>query len=146
MYSDLASSLIETRFCVTADYGVFPNVTVSVQNRERTGSIGGPEKEILGYATLTKGAPGELDVYLQGVPVPAPYWVIGLGPVNDDGFYDYSIVSDPFEAFLFVLARNVTTFYNVYNSSVYTELLNMGFNTGLNNPVSTFQDGCTYWP
>ena len=32
MYSDLASSLIESRFCVTADYGVFPNITVSVRN------------------------------------------------------------------------------------------------------------------
>lgn len=82
MYSDLASSLIESRFCVTADYGVFPNITVSVRNEERTNSPTGPFKQILGYATLTPGQPGELDVYLQGVPVPAPYWVVGLGPVS----------------------------------------------------------------
>ena len=82
MYSDLASSLIESRFCVTADYGVFPNITVSVRNEERTNSPTGPFKQILGYATLTPGQPGELNVYLQGVPVPAPYWVVGLGPVS----------------------------------------------------------------
>jgi hypothetical protein len=53
-----------------------------VRNEERTNSPTGPFKQILGYATLTPGQPGELDVYLQGVPVPAPYWVVGLGPVS----------------------------------------------------------------
>ena len=127
MYSDLASSLIESRFCVTADYGVFPNITVSVRNEERTNSPTGPFKQILGYATFTPNQPGELSVYLQGVPVPAPYWVVGLGPANpsNGNLYDYAIVSDPFEAFLFVLARNITQFNAVYNASVYTELLNM---------------------
>ena len=90
MYSDLASSLIESRFCVTADYGLYPNITVSVRNEERVGSPTGAYKQILGFATFTPGAPGELSVNLQGVPVPAPYWVLELGPVNAAGFYDVS--------------------------------------------------------
>ena len=145
MYSDLASSLIESRFCVTADYGVFPNITVSVRNEERVGSATGDFKQILGFATFTPGAPGELSVYLQGVPVPAPYWVLELGPVSS-GFYDYAIVSDPFEAFLFVLARNITHFNAKYNASVYAQLLNLGFNTPLNTPIPTVHDGCVYSP
>ena len=146
MYSDLASSLIESRFCVTADYGLFPNITVSVRNEERVGSATGSFKQILGFATFTPNAPGELSVYLQGVPVPAPYWVLELGPVNAAGFYDYAIVSDPFEAFLFVLARNVTAFNQVYNASVYAELMNLGFDGPLNSPIPTIHDGCTYSP
>jgi hypothetical protein len=58
----------------------------------------------------------------------------------------YAIVSDPFEAFLFVLARNVTQFNAVYNASVYAELMNLGFDGPLNSPISTIHDGCTYSP
>jgi len=146
VYSDLASSLIESRFCVTADYGVFPNITVSVRNEERVNSVDGAYKQILGFATFTPDAPGELSVYLQGVPVPAPYWVLSLGPESPEGLYDYAIVSDPFDAFLFVLTRNVTRFYNLYNASVYPQLLALGFDTPLNMPVPTIHDGCVYGP
>jgi len=45
-----------------------------------------------------------------------------------------------------VLARNVTQFNNVYNASIYAELLNLGFNGPLNSPIPTIHDGCTYSP
>ena len=150
MFSDFTSDLIESHFCITADYGVFPNFTISVENRDRKQSVAGPESLILGWAAQddpSKEA-GELTVHLQGVPVAAPYTIVALGPENDynGGLYDWAVVTDPFQLGLFVLARNVTQFYAIYNASVYTMLLNMGFDTGLNNPVPVQQLGCTYWP
>jgi lipocalin len=62
---------IETKWCVQADYGLNPNGTVSVWNRERQDSVTGPVKQILGWADRSDPvkAPAELNVYLQGVPV-----------------------------------------------------------------------------
>ena len=84
-------------------------------------------------------------MFLQGVPVGAPYWIFTLGNVTDDK-YEYAVVSDPLQLTLFVLARNVTTWYAKYNSSVYATLLAEGFNNFINTPVPTNQLGCTYWP
>ena len=148
MYSDAATAFIESRYCVTADYGVFPNITVSVLNRDRGQSVSGPESQIAGWASIDAKHPGELTVHLGGVPVAAPYWVVDLGPVDPEtGLYSYSVVTDPFQASLFVLARNVSTFYSSgLNQTLYTTLLNMGFNTFINSPQPTDQIGCTYWP
>ena len=46
MYSDFSTSLFETNFCVTADYGINPNGTVSVHNRDRKNNVTGEETEI----------------------------------------------------------------------------------------------------
>jgi lipocalin len=148
MFSDALSDTIESRYCVTADYGVFPNITVSVLNRDRAQSVSGPENQIAGWASIDPKAPGELTVHLGGVPVPAPYWVVDLGPVDPlTGLYTYAVVTDPFQASLFVLARNVTYFYSSgLNQSLYTTLINEGFDTIINKPVPTNQIGCTYWP
>ncbi len=56
------------------------------------------------------------------------------------------MVSDPLEVSLFVLARNVTDFYNSWNETVFSILENEGFNKPWNKPVATNQDGCVYWP
>lgn len=146
MYTDLASSLAGRPCCGTASYGLFPNITLSVHNEERVNSPGGDTLEISGWASFTKGAPGELSVHLQGIPVVASYWVIALGPVNADGYYDYSIVTGPQKEILLVLARNVTVFNTRYNASVYATLLNFGFDGLLMQPVPTRQDGCSYPP
>ena len=146
MFSDLSTSVFETNYCVTADYGINPNGTVSVHNRDRRGSVTGGETEIFGYAEAADpSAPGELTVYLQGVPVGAPYWIFTLGAVVN-GQYEYAVVSDPLQLTLFVLARNVTTWYSKYNATVYASLLAEGFNNFLNSPVPTNHIGCTYWP
>jgi len=131
-----------------ADYGIFANSTVSVRNRERAGSVTGAETDILGWAGATftslNEASGALVVNLNGVPVPAPYDIILLGPANVPPFgsYAWAVVSDPFELSLFVLARNATTFNALYNATVFDELEKLGFNTLLNTPIPTFQDGC----
>ena len=148
MYADLSVDITfeNSSYCVTADYGLNINGTISVLNRERQYSINGPERIINGWAKQLNesGAPGELEVNLQTVNFPAPYWVYELGPIYNDQ-YQYSIVSDPFLLTLFVLARNVSQFNSFYNNQVLTTLTEFGFINFLDKPIQTVQAGCTYW-
>jgi len=119
-----------------------------VRNRERASSVTGAETDILGWAavnfTSLNTANGALVVNLHGVPVPAPYDIILLGPktYGQFGSYQYAVVSDQLEISLFVLARDVNEFYAKYNQTVYDELEALGYDTWLNDPIQTFQDGC----
>ena len=82
-------------------------------------------EEIGGYAfykDLSK--PGELSVMLDGVPTVAPYWVIKLSGDIFDNMYRYSIVSVPQGPSLWVLARNISEFFELYDNEV-TEFLDM---------------------
>ena len=64
-----------------------------------------------------------------------------------NGEYQYSIVSDPFKASLFVLARNVNDFETLYNDEVAAFLKNSGFTNFLNKPIKTYHgDDCNYTP
>jgi apolipoprotein D and lipocalin family protein len=148
VYSDL---LVEATFenasyCDTADYGLNANGSISVLNRERQYGVDGPERRILGWAAQDNAtsAPGQLTVHLQTTWFGAPYWVYELGPVKD-GLYEYSIVSDPLKATLFVLARNVSEFFATWNANVTATLKNLGFTGLFNTPLVTIQDNCTYW-
>ncbi len=77
--------------------------------------------------------------------IPAPYWILELGPVNSDDLYDYAIVSDSVGLFLFVLARNVTEFNENYNEQVLVTLINLGF-VGPTKPIPTYQGSdCVYY-
>lgn len=146
VYSDLAVDLTfeNSSYCDTADYGLFPNGTISVWNRERQYSVKGPERQIFGWASLANPEnPGELTVHLETTQFPAPYWIYQLGPATYNGsFYEYSIVSDPFKATLFVLARNVTDFFQTWNESVMEWLSQNGFTYLWNQPILTVQKGC----
>lgn len=147
IYSDLfvESTFENSSYCVTADYGHYENGTISVFNRERQYNTSGPERQIYGWANqedLSK--PGELTVHLQTTEFPAPYWVYELGPVINDK-YEYSIISDPLKLTLFVLARNISTFFQKYNTNVSEYLQKEGFTDFLNKPIATIQDGCRYW-
>lgn len=132
-------------YCVAADYGLNSNGTISVHNRARIGSPSGPASDILGYA-VPSSTVGELTVYLQGVPVGAPYWVFALGPdtYGAHGLYQWALVSDPFLLSLFVLARDVDDFYANYNAEVLQILNATGFTGLLNSPIQTVQQNCTY--
>jgi len=147
VYSDLFvdATFENSSYCDTADYGVYPNNTISVYNRERQYNTTGPERQIFGWATAEdETKPGELTVHLQTTGFGAPYWVYQLGPVVKDQ-YEYSIVSDPLKLTLFVLARNVTRFLDKYNRNVTDYLTEQGFTTLLNSPIVTPQEGCEYW-
>lgn len=149
MYSDFAveATFENNSFCVTADYGLYPNNTISVLNRERNYNITGPIRPIYGWAEcVNTSEPGQFEVNLQTTNFPAPYWVYELGPPTYNGsFYEYSIVSDPLKFTLFVLARNISKFRDTWEEGVLKNLTKLGFTNFLNTPILTVQDGCTYW-
>jgi lipocalin len=149
-YSDFAveATFENNSYCVTADYGIYPNNTISVLNRERQYNISGPERRILGWADLSNASePGELTVHLQTTTgFGAPYWVYELGPPTYNGsLYEYSIVSDPLKFTLFVLARNLTEFASIWASGVLERLKENGFTEFWNTPIATVQENCEYW-
>lgn len=130
--------------CITADYTLIPNGNVSVLNSqyEKTNGISQIEGyAYYGYNTDPKSYPGELTVHLDGVPHDSPYWVYNLGP-EVNGYYDWAIVSDPLKVSLFVLARDVDTYYEEYDDEVVNILHNYGFN----NLVNITHDNCKYAP
>jgi apolipoprotein D and lipocalin family protein len=149
-YSDFAveATFENNSFCVTADYDIYPNNTISVLNRERQYNISGPERRVLGWADVANAsAPGELTVYLQTTSgFGAPYWVYELGPATYNGSqYQYSVVSDPLKFTLFVLARNLTEFAATWASGVLQRLKENGFTEFWNTPIATVQENCEYW-
>ena len=127
--------------CVTANYSIIDN-KVGIVNSEiyPNGSIG----IITGYAFYEDdNTGGELSVVLDGVNEIAPYWVVKLGPVIDN-YYDYSVVSDDKKLSLFVLARDITRFFNNYDEEVLTFLQDEGFTMKFNKPLITNQTYCDY--
>lgn len=74
-----------------------------------------------------------MTVYLEGTPSDAPYWVLELGPVVNEE-YAYSIVSDDKQLTLFVLARNVSDFFELYDERVLQSLNSLGFTKKINEP------------
>jgi len=130
--------------CITADYTLIPNGNVSVLNSQYDKTKGISQIEgyaYYGYNTDPKSYPGELTVHLNGVPHDSPYWVYNLGP-EVNGYYDWAIVSDPLKVSLFVLARDVDTYYDVYDNEVVKILHNYGFD----NLVNITHDNCQYAP
>jgi apolipoprotein D and lipocalin family protein len=129
--------------CVTAEYTLLENGTVGVRNSEilRNGSV----STIDGIAYYEDGnSGGELTVNLYGgSPVPAPYWVINLGPIVNDE-YDYAIVSDDKQISLFVLARDVERFFKLYDDDVLDIVEDMGFIRKYNKPLLVNQTNCDF--
>lgn len=119
--------------CVVANYGLFPNGTISVLNEEIDQQ--GKPSRICGTARVENPSePGRLTVFFNGRG--APYWVIDLGP-EVENLYDYSVVSDPKGTGLFVLARDVERFYREYDMKITSALTQQGFKL-----IPTKQDGC----
>lgn len=144
VYGDLIDETFEgvDCKCVTAMYEQLDGGNISVMNREisRDGTV----QEIYGTAFyLDENTGGELSVVFDDVPsVPVgSYWIIELGPVVDDQ-YDYAIVSDNKQAGLFVLTRDVETFFEEYDDDVQDTLELMGFTKLYNKPILTNQDEC----
>lgn len=130
--------------CITADYTLNPGGNVSVLNSQYEDN---EIVQINGYAYYSssnknpKQFPGQLTVHLDGVSRDSPYWVYDLGPQTNEQ-YEWAIVSDPVFLSLFVLARNVDTFYQDYNSEVLTILDDYGFD----DLVTVNHNNCEYAP
>lgn len=122
--------------CIEAYYK-FNDYNVSVLNTQINKDD--TRDSISGYAYYKDNdTGGYLTVQLDDLPE-APYWVIELGPIIDE-FYDYSIVSDNQKLSLFVLARNVSRFYEKYNDIVLESLENFGFTRFINSPYKIDQN------
>ena len=123
--------------CITADYGVLNNGNINVVNTQidEHNEI----EQINGYGYYKNTSePGKLTVHLEGVPVDSPYWVIKLGEVKNNQ-YQYSIITTPSGISLWVLVRDVTTFFELYNAEVIDFLDEYNFKY---EPVS--QTNCNY--
>ena len=83
---------------------------------------------------------GYLTVELKDL-TPAPYWIIELGPVVNE-YYDYAIVSDDKALTLFVLTRNVTEFYDIYNEKGNEIIKNVWVTKPWNSPQIMDQTNC----
>eukprot|EP01138_Halocafeteria_seosinensis_P012780 gb/GECG01013056.1/.p1 GENE.gb/GECG01013056.1/~~gb/GECG01013056.1/.p1 ORF type:complete len:219 (+),score=16.23 gb/GECG01013056.1/:1-657(+) len=137
--------------CLTADYGLFSNGSVSVYNAQRDNGPHGPLNSIRGYAYQPDSSePAKLKVVLfGGAPFPAPYWIVNLGPQNygHENLYSYAVVSDGFQLSLFVLARDPQEFRQKYESDVLNWLNQHGFTNPLNKPYPVYQQSdCEYAP
>ena len=139
--SFVLSTFERNAYCCYANYSLLGENKIGVFNWERVGSVEGPVQNISGYAVTTQ-EPGQLIVYFSG-NAPAPYWVIKIGPIIN-GEYQYSVVSDPYMFGLYVLARNVDEYYELYNDEVQEFLSESGFNSLYNTPVKVIHDGCSY--
>ena len=96
MYGNLLEevSFENHSFCDTAQYTLNQNGTVGVRNWERQYNTTGPTKVIGGWAQCPENKPPACTVHLDGVPVPAPYYVVALGPVVE-ALYQWSTRTTP---------------------------------------------------
>ena len=143
VYKDLSDMTFQGfGTCAVADYVILSDNNVSVLNSQidKDGTL----DQIIGYAFYNDGnSGGELTVDLEGTHGNAPYWVIELGPLLDNE-YQYSIVSDNLKLSLFVLSRNVSEFYDLYDSDVKKSLEEYGFTKNINKPLVMEQIDCDY--
>ncbi|CAH1786651.1 unnamed protein product [Owenia fusiformis] len=134
--SNLRNSFLRNAVCITADYGAINATTISVLNSNRIMTPNGPLDQIAGFGYKTD-TEGQLLVELSGVPLPAPYWILKLGPVLN-GQYQYSIVSDPIRFTLFVLARDPQDFAERYDREVLSYLEGEQFTDVGNRPERVY--------
>jgi len=155
MFSDLVviSTFERNAYCVTADYGMNPNKTLSVYNANTVGSPTGKLNDIRGYAEVVDPSePGKLAVKFPVNPVPGEYWVLRLGPKETNSVtgvpqYQYSVVTDSRRVTLFVLARDPAAFRARFEADVLAWLKSNHFDRFYNKPLETVQtDDCKYAP
>lgn len=102
--------------CITAQYGLLKNGDVSVLNSQQNSN--NEVEQINGYAYYKNTSePGKLTVHLDGVPVDSPYWIVSLGEVKNS-MYQYSIITVPSDISLWVLTRDISLFYEKYDTEV----------------------------
>ena len=107
--------------CITADYALLDNGNINVVNTQLDEN--NEIEQISGYAYYQNVSdPGKLTVHLEGVPVDSPYWVVKLGEIKNNE-YQYSIITTPSGISLWVLVRDITTFFELYDAEV-TDFLN----------------------
>lgn len=134
-------------FCHQKNYALRDDaVIIGVHNYHTIGSPNGESSTITGYMIHNDNMPGEFLLHFPHLSDQAMHvWVLDLGPVDQYGQYSYAITSDPTGTVMWVLARNVTEFNALYDSTVNQRLEELGFYEGDKEPVSSYQgDDCKY--
>ena len=73
--------------------------------------------------------------------------IVKVGPATfgDDGLYEYSVITTPYKALVWVLARNPETFEAKFKTEVFKFLDENGYNWFWNKPKPTVQGkDCIY--
>jgi apolipoprotein D and lipocalin family protein len=123
--------------CITADYSLLDNGNINVVNTQINEN--NEVEQINGYAYYKNvSEPGKLTVHLEGVPVDSPYWIIKLGEITNNQ-YQYSIVTTPSGISLWVLVRDIDSFYELYDAEVIDFLDEYNFKY-----ESVIQTNCNY--
>ena len=143
--------------CVTADYNATSKGdVVSVLNIVRLNPFGTTLIPIPvgGYAVQSTDTneQGALQVILGPQADPeeprpytrANYWVMDVGPINQDGLYSWATVSAPGLNELYVLVRDVEDFEQCCEEDVLARLTEQGFTADNNKPIKTNQQNCQY--
>merc|ERR1711907_88666 len=146
--------------CVGTVYTKSSDTAVDVQNGNEancnttTGALGTCDdfsSLINGTAAIDDSSqPGQLTrtlytPFLFGATLPTTgsFWICKLGPVVN-GQYEYAIVSDSDGVSLYVLARNVATYYSTYYTEVHDYInTNLSWMTGLLAPVDKSFGTCS---
>lgn len=106
-------------------------------------------KQATGFATNVwkdKELPvGQFIVKFEGSKSIGFYWIVALGPVVN-GLYEWSVVSTPFAVDLFILARDVKTFHDKYESDILALVKSKGFDKIYNKPIATPQTSQCQYP
>lgn len=142
VYSDkfVVSTFEKDAKCVFSIYDLYGTNNISVYNQQLNSN--NEVESINGYAFISNPEfPRKLTVNLDGGMGDAPYWIYELGPIQNN-LYEYSIVSDQYKLALFVLARDVNTFFKEYNNEVLEKLKRLGFTRPNNHPILTDQNDC----
>jgi lipocalin len=149
--------------CVTADYGKTDvDGVISVTNIVRIdlpawakflNPVVDSLSNVKGFAAQSSDTAGALTVSLGPTAkdaskaefrAPGNYWIIKLGEINDDGLYEYAVVSDDRQSQLYVLVRDVARFRENNEADVLATLKDLGFTNFFNKPLPTNQDNCDY--
>lgn len=150
-------------YCIAADYQVMTaedcnsavpgsDLCFALVNTANHGAPDGPTRGGEGIAYGLSGAPGKLNVYMDGQSTFASlysyYWIAAVSPIDTtSGQYQWAVISDPNKLYLFILARDPAQFRSLYEEDVLDLVHSLGFDQFWNKPIETYQQqDCVYSP
>jgi apolipoprotein D and lipocalin family protein len=121
--------LLTCKDCVTAQYSLNADGSVNVLNQ----GLGPNNCTTKGVATVPDPSkPGQLNVKFQFFPSWFPasllpqYWILEVGPVNDEGLYSWALVSKEDRGSCYILSRTPSVDDSLMNE-LEQKLADQGF-------------------
>jgi len=146
IYYDRLTQIFSSPNCATAYYAIdssaiVPTLTVNNSGLDRDGKT---STFLRGYVAQNDATqPSDLTLHLDGVSQDASYRICALGDKTyGAGYYQWSVVTDDAGLSLYVLARDVNTFFSTYDSTVTSLLNTLGYTGLIFGPVANNQAGC----